>query len=302
MGLMDDIFNGGQGRAEADRAAAIGRDNTALMTDLKAPTINWENYNPEMINPDTIDYKTISEDPAVRNMQMRSLAQLAGLAEDGTSAQDELGYQKARELGSQQARAGTQAAIADANNRGVGGSGLEFAMREIANQGGAQSAQTAALTQAADSARQRALYEQAYNSALGSQRSQDLDLSKSNTDIINNYNAANTNIKNSANQTNTTARNAAQQYNQEGARTTQQQNYDNEFKRRQAISGAATGEANTHLANSAAANGQANALFGAATNIASGGVSSMLNSGSSSTAKKANQAGGDDLNRYSAYV
>lgn len=262
--VIDDTFNGGRARSEQDKADSILRDNADYMAALKAPEIKWETYNPEAFNPDLIDYRTVSEDPAVRAMQMKSLEKMSSLADTGLTSADELGYLKAQNMGHQMSKSATDAALANAAARGVGGSGLEFAMREIGNQGGAQRAQEAALQQAADAAKQRASYEMAYNSALNNQRGQDFSMNKTNADIINQFNQANTGITNSARQSNTSMRNAAQQYNQQGARDTQQQNYDNEFKRRAAVAGQYGNVANSHLAASAAANSQANAILSGA--------------------------------------
>jgi hypothetical protein len=66
----------------------------------------------------------------------------------GLSAEDQLNFEKARSLGAQQSQQGAQAALQNAAARGVGGSGLEFGMREQANQEAANRAQTAGLEQA----------------------------------------------------------------------------------------------------------------------------------------------------------
>jgi hypothetical protein len=84
---------------------------------------------------------------------------------------------------------------------------MEFAMREIANQGGAQRAQQQGLQQAADSARQRALYSQAYGDSLSRTRDQDFRTSQGNTNIINDFNRANTQGRNAMNNANVGLRN-----------------------------------------------------------------------------------------------
>lgn len=284
---MDDVFNGGQARSERDKATAIGLDNAQDMRGLKLPTINWENYNPE----DT-KYQTVSEDPAIREQQLGVLKKMSGLADSGLSDEDQLGFFKAKAMGDQMARAGNEAAIQNAAARGVSGSGMEFASREAANQAGAQRAQEAAMEQAATAAKQRALYASAYGDALGRQRQQDFSANAANTDIINKFNSANT-----------VAHNAAQQYNQQGERNVAQQNFSNDLTKRQNVAGAMNNVAQNHLANSASASQQGNALFGAAvgaaTAAATGGASAAKpNAPLGTDSPTGGSAGGVDPEKY----
>jgi hypothetical protein len=243
------------------RAMQIAEDNAAYMKGLELPELEWRNFTPE-----EMEATTISEDPALRQIQLRALEKMSGLAETGLSAEDELGFFKARQVGDQMARAGTQNAIENAAARGVGGSGLEFAMRESASQGGAQRAQEAALERAAVSARERALANQAYGQAAGGVRSQDLGVNQANTNIINQFNQANT-----------TARNNAQMYNREQANATKQQNFQNDFQKRGAVTGANQQVAQNYLADAASSASNRNAMIGAGigagTAIATGGAS-----------------------------
>jgi len=260
FGLLDP---GRDERNAMNAANQITASNAAYVQGLEVPELKWMQFTPEMFTPEMMQAQTISEDPAIRSAQLSALQKMAGLADTGMSAQDELGYYQARQLGHQQSRSGTQAAIQDAQNRGVAGSGMEFAMREIANQGGAQRAQEAALAQAADAARQRAMYNQAYSQALSGQRSQDLAVNKANTDIINQFNQANTQTRNQANQANTNTVNDAFRYNQEGRQGTQQQNYDNQLAKRQTVAGINNQMRENYLARSAAAAQKDAALLGA---------------------------------------
>lgn len=226
--------------------------NRRLYEGIEVPNLTWEDYAPERYKNETANYELTNEDPALRSYQMDALKRMSGLADNGLSEVDQAGYAKARNLGAQEARAGSQAAIQDAQSRGVAGSGMEFAMREIANQGGAQRSQEAALQQAADSARQRALYAQAYQQGLGNQRSQDFQANRANTDIINQFNQANTAQRNTVNMANTDLTNKSQMYNQEGKRGVKQQNFNNQITRANGISGATTQIANGFAAQNAA--------------------------------------------------
>lgn len=189
-----------------ERAMEILQQNRGLLDGVSLP--EYENYIPEELqvsgeyNPENAIYQTISEDPRLRSSQLSVLDKLAGYADTGLSAEDEAAFARARNQAGQISRAGTQAALQNAQSRGVGGSGLEFAMREMASQGGVQAAQEAGLSQAQAAAKQRADYLSKYEDGLANMRGQDLTANKANSDIINQFNMANTN-----------ARNQSQQYN-----------------------------------------------------------------------------------------
>jgi len=193
----------------------------------------YQEFNPELYNSESYNAELIAEDPMLKSKQQGSLKMLEQLANQGLSAEDEAGFAQARDMGAQQARSGTQAAIANAEARGVAGGGMEFAMREMANQGGAQRSQAAGLEQAAAAARQRALAAQAYQSALGQQRDGDYRANSANTNIVNQFNQANTNQRNAVGQANTDARNGAFQYNQ----NLKDKNYGNQIGRADRIAG-----------------------------------------------------------------
>src|SRR3990167_7631566 len=166
-GLFDD---------SEDQALEQLRRNQALYENLNLPSTEWDNYTPEEyqyavdFNPKLAEYETIKDSPELRMKQQAYLESLQQLADKGLSAEDELGFQRARDLGSETSRRGTLDVIADARRRGVSGGGLEFALREQANQAGAKASQDAGLNRAAEAARQRALYQQAYGGALSGQR------------------------------------------------------------------------------------------------------------------------------------
>jgi len=191
---MFDLFGGGDSGFDAERGRLYDAKRKYENLDLPAlQKLALEAYNPE-----TANYTTNKGDAETKSMQLSALKRLAGLAESGMSDEDALAYDKARSVGGQLAKQGTEAAIANAQARGVGGGGMEFAMREMANQGGAQRAHEAALEQAANSARQRAMYNQAYSSALGGFRNQNNQEEAGNTDIINRFNQINTGARNQA--------------------------------------------------------------------------------------------------------
>jgi hypothetical protein len=254
------------------------RKNQGLYNNVLMPDLN--DYKPEELkylgdfNPELMEATQVQEDPMLRSAQLDYLNQLSGLSKTGMSDVDALGYLRAQQIGAKQSRAGREAAMSNAQARGVGGSGLEFATREIANQEGAQRAQEAAMQQAADSARQRALYAQAYGGALSGVRSQDYGVNAKNTDILNQFNQMNTSNKNTAgmynlsnrqdlSNRNISERNSAQKYNND----LRQQQFNNALTKAggqaQANTGMASGYAAQNAANTAERNANTGILFGA---------------------------------------
>jgi hypothetical protein len=230
--------------------------NRGLYANINLP--DYLQYSPELFTTESTDYQTIGEDPLVKSRQMQALQRMAGLAETGLSEVDAAGFARARDEGNQMARAGTQSAIQDAQNRGVAGSGMEFAMREIANQGGAQRAQQAGLDVAANAAKQRALYNTAYADQLGSARDQDFRAGSANTGIINQFNQANTNQRNQTNMNNVNLKNDAFKYN-EGLKD---RRYDNQIGQADRMAGLNDKNAEARAAQAAAEAKKRSAMAG----------------------------------------
>lgn len=260
-GLFDD---------SEDKALDQLQQNKDIYGALQVPTFN--KYKPEDYryvgdyNPEDVNFKTTSEDPSLRNTQLNVLNRMAGLADTGLSDVDQAGYERARELGDQMARSGTEAALQNAQGRGVAGSGLEFALREAASQGGAGRALDAGLQQASDSARQRAMYAQMMGQEASGIRGQDFGVNSANTDIMNRMNQINTQAGNQAQaynlgnrqqimNANTQTQNQAQQYNND---LTQRQ-YQDQVQKAAGQAGANSEMAKGYYANNAANQSDRNA-------------------------------------------
>lgn len=193
----------------------------------------YQVYSPQMYTGESANYSLIQNDARTRELQLRNLEELAGLSHSGMNDIDKASYAKALGEANQNARANTGAIYQNAAARGASGSGMEFALKEIANQSANDRAAAANTQQAADSARQRALYQTAYGSALSGMRDQDARTAAANTDIINRFNQANTNMRNSISTANTNANNNAFLYN-EGLKD---RNYNNQLSRNDRNSG-----------------------------------------------------------------
>lgn len=237
--------------------------NKDLFNAIQLPTLN--DYKPEdyqvagTYDPLQAQATTVSENPEDRSMQMAALNRMAGLADTGLSDVDNAGFERARSMANQISNSGTAAALQNAQARGVAGSGLEFALREQAGQDAATRAQQAGLDQAAASAQQRALYNQAFGNATSQMRAQDLQPQMANANILNQFAQYNTGAQNQAQQynlqnaqdvanQNTTQANYAQQYNNQMA----QQNFQNQMQKAGAQAGANTGMAQGYAAQNAA--------------------------------------------------
>lgn len=262
---VGNVFGGLLDSSDEDALEQLRR-NQEIYGNIPLP--EFQNYNPATYTPEMAQATMIQEDPGLRSQQASHLMRMAGLAEQGLSDVDQAGFERARSMAGQISRAGNAAALQNATARGVGGSGLEFAMREQAAQDGAQRAQEAGLQQAAESARQRAMYQQAYGNALGNVRSQDFTANRANADILNNFNQYNTGATNQARQWNVGNRNSAQQYNN----GLQQQQFGNRMNQAAGMTGANTGMAQGYAAQNAAGQDTRNAFTGAAFNY---GLSQM---------------------------
>lgn len=272
------------------------KGNKTLWDNLKTPDLKWKDYDPSAYQyGGDMQAQQIQDDPLIKSAQMSALQKLSGLADTGLSDVDQAGFENARSIGSQVAHGADQAALQNATSRGVAGSGMEFAMREQGAQDAASRAQQAGLQQAADSARQRALYQKTYGDALSSQRSQDFQQSAANTDILNRFNQANTGRRDQISQANTSGSNQAQMYNNQGQINTQQQNYNDQLSKTAGQTGANTGVANAYAAENAAntANRNSNTQLGIQAATMAMGAPPAPTGG-----KKQMVAGSDDLSKY----
>lgn len=234
MGILADTFGMDKGAEIAKRALGQKR---RLYGDIQVPELEWLDYTPEEMVYESYDADLIQEDPRFMNRQLSNLEALRGLAETGFSDMDKAAVERAMDSANQRAKQDRLAAIQNAQARGVAGGGMEFALREIANQEASDRARKQAFDAAEASSRARANAQLAYGNQLGNVRSQDYRTRAANADIINRMNQMNTAGRNQARQYGTQQRNFAQQYNQQGRTGTQQQNYGNQMDRARLMAG-----------------------------------------------------------------
>lgn len=265
MGLEKLPVIGGLFDDSDDQAKAIYQQILNQYQNLQVPNMPWQEYAPEEIglagtySPEMMLGREITERPELLSQQQAYLAQLKDLSEKGLSDVDQAAFEQARQQAGQMARGSREALQSQMAARGMGGSGQELLSKELANQQAAERARASAMEQAAQSARQRALYAQAYGGELAGQRAADVSTAAKNVDIINAFNQMNTQARNQAAQQNLATRqalmgqnvqgrNLAQQYNIEGRRGAAQQAFANQLAKLQGMTGAQGTQAKAELA------------------------------------------------------
>jgi hypothetical protein len=267
------------GNEDAQAAMNALKQNQSIYGNIQNPDLQWTNYNPDTYNADMMtNAQTVQEDPTLVSDQMNALKQMSGLSQNGLSDVDQAAYQKARDEAAQIGKSQSDAAISNAESRGIAGSGQELAMREMASQNASNSAQNADLQQAADAAKMRAMYTQAYGNAASQARSQDDSVKSTNANILNSFNAANTSARNQANMYNTQQQNYAQQYNNQGKLSTAQQNYEDQLQKAAGQAGANSSMAQGYAAQDAASTAQWNQLLGMGATLGAGYMAGRNNS------------------------
>lgn len=129
-------------------------------------------YNPaqeQTVTQDPSAYNQIYTDPTARSAQMQALSQLQGIGQSGgETAIDQASINNILNQTNEAARGARGAVMQNAQERGVGGSGLDIVNQQLANQGAAQTANQQGLGVAAN-AQARALQAIQQSGQLGGQ-------------------------------------------------------------------------------------------------------------------------------------
>lgn len=147
-------WSGARGRIQGAEDAAAADANRAYWDEINAPSV-----------------EDLRGDPTLRQAQMDALDQMAEWSRGGLTGADRATMESARGRDSQQAQAQRMALEQQAQARGIGGSGLDFAMRQQADQG-AQQRSSDRDAQMMAAAQQRALQATQQRAQLGSQTRQ----------------------------------------------------------------------------------------------------------------------------------
>lgn len=165
--------------------------------------------------PDDVKYELVKSDPEMRAKQLAALEKMQSIADGRAESQGEAQRELARMRAEQLAQSQQEGIQQQMASRGVGGSGLEFALKGQSGQQAANRAYMGGLQSAAQGALERMQSQQAYQQGLGNLRAQDTDLSARNSDIINRFNAYNADRQLAAQNANTGMKNQFQMYNRQ---------------------------------------------------------------------------------------
>lgn len=143
-------WSGARGRIQAEQDAAAGDANRQYWDSLNAPTAD-----------------DLRGDPALRQAQLQALGQMQEWSRGGLTQADRGMLDASRGRDEQASSAQREALTQQAQARGVGGSGLDFAMQQQATQQGQQQSSDREATAMA-SAQQRALQAAQQSAQIGS--------------------------------------------------------------------------------------------------------------------------------------
>ncbi|TGN09986.1 tail fiber domain-containing protein [Leptospira bandrabouensis] len=147
-------------------------------------------------------FNDISDDPAVRNAQLQALSEMEQLADKGITLQDEANQRKFINRANTEARANREAIDQNMQARGLGGSGLAYTSKLMADQEASNRLAEQGTDLASANADRRFNAIQGLGDMSGSVRGQDYQIASNKAganDAVNNYN---TNLKNQINQVN----------------------------------------------------------------------------------------------------
>ena len=148
---------------------------------LAAPSL--EEYSPW----EDVQAQEIADSPEARAIQYGALQDLQQRAEEGLTAQDQADYMRGRQRAGEMARGREGAIQRSLEARGMGGSGIEAAMRQIASQQSVGQLSDMEAQRAAENARQRALATQMAMAGGERLRGQDIALNQANANILNQF-------------------------------------------------------------------------------------------------------------------
>lgn len=268
--LLGKVFGGGGGGEEGDaRLQAI--------TDLlnSAPgTVTPEMYNEALLQPqlytqpEALTGQQVADSPEARAYQANALKEMEQIQNEGLTAEQMADFAKARREADIQARGQSEALQREQQAKGTATSGVAAVLDQMSRQAAADRMSQSTTEQAAETARQRALANAQVFAAGGQLRQGDVNLNKSNADIINEFNKLNSTREQATKNANIDLMNQAitNQRNTQNANvnlrnTTQQQNINNAINKANAVAGAMSNQAKADYAGSAAKANQTNDIF-----------------------------------------
>jgi hypothetical protein len=154
-----------------------------------------------------VDAQTVNQDPLLRGAEMEALQDLTRRSEEGMTGQDQYDWLKKRRDVETAARGRDEAIMSLMNARGMGGTGIEAALKMISGQGQMDRLSEFEAAQAAKNSDTRLQATTAKAGLAGNIRNQDFTHEKSNTDILNDFAWKNSERRAAINNMNTELRN-----------------------------------------------------------------------------------------------
>ena len=147
--------------------AGARRDQLQAAREADANRAYWDSLRPPSADMLSVDYQSADYDTSDRDAQLQALSQLQDWSRGGLTGADRQGLESQRLRSAQASRSQREALAQSAAARGMGGSGLDFAMQQQANQSGQQQASDAE-SQMLQGAQQRQIAATQASAALAS--------------------------------------------------------------------------------------------------------------------------------------
>jgi len=220
--------------------------------------------------PEEVKGQTISEDPQLRETELRALQGLKGRAEEGMTAADTADWMRKRDQVATEARGQEEAIINSMRSRGMGGGGTEYALRSGAGQNAIDRLAENEAAKASSNAELRALAELKGGQMAGEMRGEDFNVGNANADILNKFALENSRTRQEAQKANTALANAFTQNELAERRNVSKGNVDLGLKKQQTLAGIQGQQANMDLAGGVAKGNMYGSIGREAGNVVNG--------------------------------
>ena len=256
-------------------------------------------YNPAAYGaPETPEGQTVTEDPNIRNAQVAALNSLLTRSNEGLTAEERRQQDLSRRTQEETTQGAEESIINNMQARGVGGSGMEYALRQDAAQKAADTASQGGLAREATNADQKLAALNSLMSGETSLRGQDYTVNKGNTDIINQFAQENSRRRNAINAQNTQLANEAQLQNKEAGRTDYTTGYNADVAKRRALAGMDQTQSNFNLGQDVARRSEGDKVWGNIGNMAGGAYNAITSPNSNNVSIPENNNDLLDPNKY----
>lgn len=275
IGLLKGLFGGGE--SEEERLARMqleaAQKQFGDQPAYNAPALD---YNPTAYgSPETPDAQTISEDPNIRAAQISALNSMLTRSNEGLTAEERRQQDLGRRKQEQTTRGAEEAIIANMAARGLGGGGMEYALRQQAAQSAADTASQGGFARESTNAQQKLAALNNLLTGAGEVRGQDFTVNRTNADIVNDFALENSRRRNAIAAANTELANSAQLKNKEAGREDYKTGYEKDVEKRENLAGSAGDMSKFNLGQDVARRSESDKIWGSIGDIAGGVYDTM---------------------------